>query len=66
MSFYLDNFVSSRIAKFSYGTRFSYLYDATDAEHVKRKENVWSRPSGRKMISGGFKTVLMKVRSYLV
>jgi len=60
VSFYLDNFVTSRIAKCSYGTRYSFFYDPESRENLKRKKDVWSRPSGQKMISGGFKTVLTK------
>jgi len=60
LSFYLDQFVALRIAKISYGTKYHWKYDPSDNEHKKRSKSVWTRPSGEKLIKGGFRTVLKR------
>ena len=62
VSFYLDHYVTARVAKVSYGFQGSTSYFPDDPEHARRSQNVWARPSGREMISGGFITVLERVR----
>jgi hypothetical protein len=62
VSFYLDHYVSSRIAKVSYGVKGSRSYKPNDPEHERRKRHIFARPSGHKMINGAFVTVLEKVR----
>ncbi|THH05876.1 hypothetical protein EW145_g4483 [Phellinidium pouzarii] len=65
ISFYLDQFVSSRVSKASYGIEISYDYDSTDPEHNARMEDLSRQPSGRYVVSGGFATILKRARSNL-
>ncbi|KAI5115973.1 hypothetical protein M0805_001504 [Coniferiporia weirii] len=60
ISFYLDQFVSSRMAAIAYGMKMSVSYDPDDTEHVRRKAGIYLWPSGAKTISGSFSTVLRK------
>ena len=61
LSFYIDHFVTSRVAKVSYGTMGSMLYKPNNPEHAKRKKMIWKRPSGDTMISGAFFPVVKRV-----
>ncbi len=62
LSFYLDQYVALRIAKISYGTKYHWKYEPNNSEHKKRLKSVWTRPSGEKLVKGGFRTVLKKVK----
>ncbi|KAI5115029.1 hypothetical protein M0805_009482, partial [Coniferiporia weirii] len=60
ISFYLDHFVSSRVAGVTYGMRTRPVYDPNNPEHVRRKANIHVLPSGKQMVSGTFSVVLRK------
>ncbi|PPQ74250.1 hypothetical protein CVT24_001151 [Panaeolus cyanescens] len=60
ISFYLDHFVSARIAKFDYGTPMSMIYRPDDPEHQSRGQDVYTGPSGRTWIKGLFDPILPK------
>ncbi|KAH8110514.1 hypothetical protein DFH11DRAFT_1514361 [Phellopilus nigrolimitatus] len=60
ISFYLDQYVTSRIARFSYGMEFSWAFDPSNLEHKRRETTAVIWPSGRKMLPGGFNTALRK------
>ena len=62
VSFYINHYVTARVAKVSYGIGGSINYVPGDREHARRSQNRWTRPSGLEMISGAFVTVLERVR----
>lgn len=61
ISFYLDHFVQSRVAKVTYGTFGGVPYDPNDAEHVERQDQTYFLPSGQKCVGHRFFVVLPKV-----
>ncbi|KAF5321822.1 hypothetical protein D9619_002184 [Psilocybe cf. subviscida] len=60
ISFYLDHFVQSRLAKVTYGTFGSILYDHSDPEHVARKNKSFVTVSGDTRINDAFDVILPK------
>ena len=60
-SFFLDQFVTSRVAKFTYGAELSRYYDELDHEHWSRRDQIITMPSGKQRIPGGFSVALAKV-----
>ncbi|KZT00293.1 uncharacterized protein LAESUDRAFT_732387 [Laetiporus sulphureus 93-53] len=58
ISYYLDHFVSARIARFTYGTDCVTDYDAANPEHARRSNNVHSNASGRRVVGPCFSTIL--------
>ena len=67
LSFYLDLFVSSRMAMVSYCVKSSPSYNPLDSEHKKRHERGewYTLPSGRTYIKGGLGTIVTKVNDIL-
>ena len=61
-SFYLQQFVSTRVAKLTYGTKVAEAYNEFDAEHRKRSATVGMNAAGRKLVPGAFAVALAKVR----
>ena len=64
ISFYLDNRVHYRIARFTYGVKCTREFEHNHPEHQRRKFSVIVNPSGTAVLPGGFKTVLKKVGGY--
>jgi hypothetical protein len=62
ISFYLDHYVRSRVAKVTYGYKASILYVDTDPEHAKRSGSVHTHADGLRYLHDGFRVVLPKVR----
>ncbi|KAF5321819.1 hypothetical protein D9619_002183 [Psilocybe cf. subviscida] len=60
ISFYLDHFVQSRIAKVTYGTLCRILYDPFDPHHVARKSMTLTTVSGETRLDHGFSVILPK------
>ncbi|KAI1793699.1 hypothetical protein LXA43DRAFT_1121934 [Ganoderma leucocontextum] len=58
--FFLDHFVLSRVAKMTYGTKFSPYYNANDPEHVARHDAKYGWPDGTFTLPQGFKILLQK------
>lgn len=61
VSFYLDHFVSSRVARVTYGVISSRRYIPGHPEHESRLRNMWTMASGESVIAGGFFPVVLKV-----
>jgi len=61
ISFYLDNYVRSRIAKVTYGLRLKRTYDVSNPEHVKRGSKVYTGVDGSLRLADGFDPILSKV-----
>lgn len=60
VSYHIDNLVSSRVAKFTYGTECSVPYDSTNPEHRARQKNVYRGPSGMLAVPKGFGPILIR------
>ena len=61
ISFYLDHYVRTRVAKVTYGSKVSVPYRTSEVEHVKRSATVFTDVDGTFLLPGGFRTVLQKV-----
>lgn len=60
-SFFLEKFVSTRIAKLTYGTEVCVDFDASNPDHRLRRGRITMQPSGRKVIPEAFSVLLPKV-----
>ncbi|KAJ3806836.1 hypothetical protein F5876DRAFT_68612 [Lentinula aff. lateritia] len=60
LSYYLDHFVSVRVARFTYGTDCVRAYDPYDLEHMRRRATMITAPSGRKVIPNVFSAIVIK------
>ncbi|KAJ8585554.1 hypothetical protein M405DRAFT_865328 [Rhizopogon salebrosus TDB-379] len=60
VSFYIDHFVSSQIARATYGTKVHTRYDPRDLEHQARKHTRFIDPVGDLRIPNKFSSILMK------
>ncbi|KAJ3514774.1 hypothetical protein NLJ89_g2173 [Agrocybe chaxingu] len=60
VSFYIDHFVTARVAKFSYGTCANPVYISSNPEHAARKNKVYTSLDGNERIRGGFGVILRK------
>ncbi|KAJ7073106.1 hypothetical protein C8F01DRAFT_1362300 [Mycena amicta] len=58
VSFYLDHFVSARIAKDTYGIVMNIPYDPSNSEHAKRSHLVYIDAEGKERISNRFASIL--------
>ena len=62
VGFFLDHFVASRAARFTYGVNVSPRFRPNDPEHAKRKNNLLPVGiSGIQYIDGGFRAHVTKV-----
>ena len=61
MYFYIDHFVTSRVAKVTYGMRMFYYYNKDDPDHQRWKHLVDRNDLGRERIYGGFHVFVKKV-----
>ena len=64
-SYFIQQFVASRIAKYTYGTEVIVDYNEENPEHHLRRGRLRTRPSGRKFVPEGFQVVLSKVRAQI-
>ncbi|KAK1226885.1 hypothetical protein PQX77_010132 [Marasmius sp. AFHP31] len=60
VSFYLDNTVSTRVARFTYGTEINIPYKPSDPEHKKRSDAAYVDLAGKRRILGWFAHCLPK------
>ena len=65
VSFYLDHFVTARIAKFTYGSSCSRRYEPFNPEHVRRDAKSYLDPVGNKWVPDSFEIMLPRVRRYI-
>jgi hypothetical protein len=63
VSYYIDHFVTTRVAKYSYGTRSSLPYDPSDPEHLSRPHAIYTDLTGHQKIRGSFDVILPKVEA---
>ncbi|KAF9222352.1 hypothetical protein BS17DRAFT_767970 [Gyrodon lividus] len=60
VSYHIDHLVSSRVARFTYGTECSVPFDSSDTEHRARLKSVYRGPSGQLALPHGFGSILMR------
>jgi len=60
VAFYIGHFVKSRVAKSTYGVLVSRAYEPNNPLHAQMAYNTFITPSGRKMLRGGFGTILAR------
>ncbi|CAA7260294.1 unnamed protein product [Cyclocybe aegerita] len=60
VSFYIDHFVTARVAKFSYGINANDVYDPSNPEHTVRKNKLYISLDGTTRVDGGFEVILRK------
>ncbi|KAF9231965.1 hypothetical protein BU15DRAFT_55561 [Melanogaster broomeanus] len=60
VSYHIDHLVSSRVAKFTYGTECSVPYNAFDTEHRARQKSIYRGPSGQLALPNAFGSILTK------
>ncbi|KAG7093473.1 hypothetical protein E1B28_007149 [Marasmius oreades] len=60
VSFYLDHFVSVRVARWSYGIQCTTEFDAQNTEHLYREHLVTTEPSGTRVVPHVFSCILQK------
>ena len=63
ISFYLDQKVTARVARLTYGVSCTNIYDETNYEHRVRAHKVTLRPSGRYYVPDAFAPILTKASS---
>ncbi|KAF9025403.1 hypothetical protein BDZ89DRAFT_915517, partial [Hymenopellis radicata] len=61
VSFYIDHFVSSRVAKFNYGTDCVTSYIPFLSSHSIRSSKVELLPLGKRVLPDHFSSILSKV-----
>ncbi len=59
--FYLDNFVSARVMRTTYGIAINADFDPNDPEHHARRATNLYRASGRVVVPEAFSIILKKV-----
>ena len=60
-SFFLEHFVSTRVARYTYGTKCMFPYNPSDPEHFIRRGKTSIRPSGTVNVRDGYAAILKKV-----
>jgi hypothetical protein len=60
VSYYLDHYVSARVAKRSYGLKIDDHFNASNPEHIRRIETKYMKADGNYHIPGAFSTILRK------
>ncbi|KAI0310024.1 hypothetical protein OF83DRAFT_1071189 [Amylostereum chailletii] len=58
VSFHIDHFVSTRVARLTYGTTCSRPYQRYDASHRSRCDKVFQKVNGKPYLPGGFLTTI--------
>ncbi|PFH47372.1 hypothetical protein AMATHDRAFT_6813 [Amanita thiersii Skay4041] len=60
ISFYLDHYVNSRIARYTYGNPCSYIFNPNNPEHQVRSGQVYVSASKKRYIKGAFDIILAR------
>lgn len=60
ISFYLDHFVRTRVAKVTYGAFANALYNPHNPEHREREADTFVSMAGEKRVQGSFTVILPK------
>ncbi|KAI0318140.1 hypothetical protein OF83DRAFT_1171352 [Amylostereum chailletii] len=60
VSYHIDHFVSTRVAKMTYGSKCTHVFKPGRPDHQKRASKAFFSADGLQMIHGGFTTILAK------
>ncbi|KAM6493771.1 hypothetical protein JOM56_010132, partial [Amanita muscaria] len=60
VSYYLDHYVTTRVARLSYGVMTSHLFNDKNPEHLDRESTKLTQANGKSYIPGIFDTILIK------
>ncbi|KAF9029411.1 hypothetical protein BDZ89DRAFT_1091791 [Hymenopellis radicata] len=60
ISFYLDHFVSARVANLTYGVGIGITFDCDDPEHLQRSHQTYYDAAGVRCVRGAFSCILEK------
>ncbi|OCH89886.1 hypothetical protein OBBRIDRAFT_755931 [Obba rivulosa] len=60
VAFYIDHFVSARMARFTYGTECTRPFNSDDLEHISRERKTYIDNDGRKKVPYAFSAILKK------
>ncbi|KAF9526169.1 hypothetical protein CPB83DRAFT_908573 [Crepidotus variabilis] len=60
VSFYLDHFVRTRVAKVTYGIKKNTVFDPSDPEHQTRSTQMYVDKEGTRRLKGAFAAILIK------
>jgi hypothetical protein len=61
VSYFIDHYVSTRVAKYAYGVNISTQYDKTNEEHLKRASSIYVDVQGDVLIPKAFDVILPMV-----
>lgn len=61
ISFHLDHYVRTRVARVTYGCRIHKMYDSQNADHVKRASKLFTGVDGTEKVPDFFLSILPKV-----
>jgi hypothetical protein len=62
ISYYVDNFVTGRISKFTYGVFYGAEFDSSDPEHIRRADKLYVDSLEQVWVPGHFDAMLTRVR----
>ncbi|KIL58029.1 hypothetical protein M378DRAFT_171084, partial [Amanita muscaria Koide BX008] len=60
VSYYLDHYVTTRVARLSYGVMTRHLFNDKNPEHLDRESTKLTQANGKSYIPGIFDTILIK------
>ncbi|PFH47323.1 hypothetical protein AMATHDRAFT_43014 [Amanita thiersii Skay4041] len=60
VSFYLDHYVTTRIAKYTYGIKVNADFDPDNSEHRRRERHAFVGADGTRRLPGSFSPILTK------
>jgi len=61
ISYYIDHYVTARVARWTYGLVVREAYDETNQQHLSRAHAVVTQLSGKLVVRGCFQVILSKV-----
>ena len=62
VSFFLDHYISVRVARVTLGIKLSLLYDKNKEDHRRRSNDTWANAAGTKLVKNSFRVILAKVK----
>ena len=65
ISYFIEHYVISRVAKLSYLVLVDVLYDPSNDKHRRRIGNVYTKITGEKCVTGALSVVLSQVGLFI-
>ncbi|KAF8622026.1 hypothetical protein AX15_007316 [Amanita polypyramis BW_CC] len=60
ISFTIDHPVTSRVSRYIYGITYCPYFNLSDPDHISRAHTYATKPSGARVVPGGFSGILLK------